>query len=156
MTNDLDVWLADFVRAHERDFQSALREIETGRKQSHWMWYVFPQLMREGATGTAARYAVPTLEHAIAFLQHPVLGSNYLAITCEACHQLEASIGSQKLLALFRHPDHLKFVSSVTLMGEAARRAKLGEIAEACEMGLALAYADGMAGCALTKKFLEN
>ena len=156
MTNDVDVWLADLVSAHERDFQLALREIETGRKQSHWMWYVFPQLKREGATGTAARYAVPTLEHAVAFLQHPILGSNYLAITSEACRQLEASSGSQKVLALFRHPDHLKFVSSVTLMGEAARRAKLREITEACETSLVLAYADGMAECALTKKFLEN
>ena len=156
MTTEIEIWLADLVKAHERDFESALREIESGSKQSHWMWFVFPQVKRDGATGTAARYAVLTIDHAVAFLRHPILGANYLAITREARRKLETSTRSQKVLALFKHPDHLKFVSSVTLMGEVARQVELKEIAEECETSLALAYADGMSECAMTKKFLEN
>ena len=154
MAHDVDTWLEDFVAAHERDFQQALGEIRAGRKATHWMWYIFPQVNREGASGTAVRYSVPSIEHAMAFLCHPTLGANYLAITREARMQLEVSTRPEKVLALFEHPDHLKFVSSVTLMGEVARRAGLTTIAYECETSLALAYADGMSECEVTKSFL--
>ena len=156
MATDLEEWIARLLEAHDQDFGRALTEIRRGRKQTHWMWFIFPQVPREGDSPTASRYAVPSMEHAAAFLKHEVLGRNYLEITREARRQLIESSAQHKVLDLFGKPDHLKFVSSLTLMGASARRNELSDIANLCEGCLELAYSDGMSECALTKAFLKE
>ena len=153
---DIDSWLERFVEEHSRSFESALAEIAAGKKGTHWMWFVFPQVPRRGDSPTAARYAVPSLDHAIAFVSHPVVGANYATIVSEALRHLEKSSSSTKVLDLFGRPDHLKFVSSVTLMGAASRRAGIEDLARDCERALEIARADGMSDCAMTRAFLEG
>jgi len=155
-STELGPWLERFIDAHERDFDRALAEIRGGKKQTHWMWFVFPQRPRQGESLTASRYAVPSVEYAAAFLQHDVLGRNYLEIAREARRQLVGSATPKKVEGLFGSPDHLKFVSSLTLMGAVARRNGLTELADVCDECLDLAYSDGMSECELTKDFLEE
>ena len=63
-----------FVQAQQGDYAQALSEIRRGRKQTHWMWYIFPQLDGLGTSSMARRYAIKNLDEARAYLQHPVLG----------------------------------------------------------------------------------
>ena len=66
--------LQRFVRAQEHDYEEALSEIRSGRKRSHWMWYIFPQLDGLGASPMSRRYSIKSLAEAEAYLSHPVLG----------------------------------------------------------------------------------
>src|SRR5262245_37747941 len=66
--------LSRFLRAQEDDYERALSEIGRGRKQSHWMWYIFPQLDGLGFSSTSRRYAIKSVAEAKAYLSHPVLG----------------------------------------------------------------------------------
>lgn len=102
--------LQRFVAAQAGSFDRALAELEAGRKESHWMWFIFPQSRGLGHSPTAVRYAIGSLDEARAFLAHPVLGPRLLRCT-------EAVIASHapSLHALFGAPDDLKFVSSMTL-----------------------------------------
>ena len=63
-----------FVKAQERSFETALAELEAGRKRTHWMWYIFPQMKGLGRSETARYYAIENMEEAKAFLAHPYLG----------------------------------------------------------------------------------
>ncbi|MEY2959882.1 MAG: hypothetical protein RLZZ01_2450 [Actinomycetota bacterium] len=119
-------WLDDVVRAHldgvdgiGAPFVTALREIEAGRKQSHWSWYVFPQAPGLGHSPMSRRFAVPSDEAAVAFLEHPVTGPNYLAIMSAVITQLDSGAS---LRAVLGAPDDAKFMSSLTLMQEVATR----------------------------------
>src|SRR3954449_6578700 len=67
-----------FVLAQERDYEQALAEIRSGRKQSHWMWYIFPQFDGLGFSSTSKRYAIKSIAEAEAYLAHPVLGPRLL------------------------------------------------------------------------------
>jgi uncharacterized protein (DUF1810 family) len=102
--------LARFVAAQAGVFETALQELRAGRKRSHWMWFVFPQLRGLGRSPTAQFYGLSSLEEATAYLQHPVLGP-----------RLDTSVGAAmdnsapSLDALFGSPDDLKFCSSMTL-----------------------------------------
>jgi uncharacterized protein (DUF1810 family) len=95
--------------------ERAIGELEAGRKQSHWMWFVFPQLKGLGRSPTALFYGVTSLEEARAYLAHPVLGQR-LAAAAQAATRAPAA----SLRALFGSPDDLKFVSSMTLFAKAA------------------------------------
>lgn len=75
--------LERFVAKHEIYYETALREIKSGRKQSHWMWYIFPQLRGLGRSQTSYDYGIESLDEAVAFLQHPYLGANLREITEE-------------------------------------------------------------------------
>ena len=66
--------LSRFVEAQEQDYDQALSEIRRGRKQSHWMWYIFPQFDGLGFSATSRRYSIKSLAEAEAYLRHPVLG----------------------------------------------------------------------------------
>jgi uncharacterized protein (DUF1810 family) len=66
--------LQRFVRAQEHDYEEALSEIRSGRKRSHWMWYIFPQFDGLGVSPTSKQYAVKSVAEARAFLAHPLLG----------------------------------------------------------------------------------
>jgi len=98
------------VRAQERTCETALAEIRNGRKRSHWMWYVFPQIAGLGFSETSRRYAIRSTAEARAYLAHPLLGPRL--IEC-----FEAALGVEDRTAheIFGSPDDLKFRSCATL-----------------------------------------
>ena len=108
--------LERFVAAQAGAQDRALAELKAGRKQSHWMWFVFPQAAGLGRSPTAQRYAIASLAEARAYLGHPVLGPRLLACTAAATEAPAPSLN-----ALFGSPDDVKFVSSMTLFAMAAK-----------------------------------
>ena len=102
--------LQRFVHAQERDYERALAEVRSGRKRSHWMWYVFPQVAGLGQSSMSQRYAINTLGEARAYLAHPILGARLKEIA-------DAVLGVQGRTAheVFGSPDDLKLLSSATL-----------------------------------------
>lgn len=114
MTND-PFNLQRFVDAQEFIYVRALEEVRAGRKQTHWIWYIFPQLRSLGRSPRAYTYGIASLNEARAYLAHPVLGPRLRECT-------EAAIAAQapSLNALFGSPDDLKFRSCMTLFALAA------------------------------------
>src|SRR3954470_11053477 len=98
--------LARFVAAQAPVFDAVLAELKAGRKRSHWMWFVFPQLKGLGASTTAQFYGIGSLAEARAYLAHPVLGPRL-----EACTRAVLQADGSSLHAIFGSPDDLKFVS---------------------------------------------
>ena len=109
--------LERFVRAQDGIYDQALAELRNGRKRSHWIWFVFPQISGLGQSETSRRFAIRTLDEARAYLTHPILGRRLLECT-EAVLALENRSASE----IFGYPDDLKFHSSMTLFGFAASR----------------------------------
>jgi uncharacterized protein (DUF1810 family) len=107
--------LARFVSAQAGVFDQAVQELRAGRKRSHWMWFVFPQLKALGHSPTAQLYGIVSLAVATAYLENPVLGPRLEA----AVAAVQASPAAS-LSALFGFPDDLKFHSSMTLFAAAA------------------------------------
>jgi uncharacterized protein (DUF1810 family) len=103
------------VRAQEGTYERALSEIKSGQKQSHWMWYVFPQFDGLGWSATSRRYAIESLDEARAYLAHPVLGPRLV-------ESAEALLSLQDLTPndVFGYPDDLKLRSSATLFAQAS------------------------------------
>ena len=112
--------LRKFVTAQERDYTTALREIRNGRKRSHWMWYIFPQIQGLGMSPTAEYYGIKDLEQAKDYMEHPVLGPNLIEIS-EALLALNASNPT----AVMGYPDDLKLCSCMTLFELAAPEQKV-------------------------------
>ena len=110
MVSDDPYNLERFVRAQETDYEQALAEITRGRKRTHWMWYVFPQLKGLGSSWNAAHYAISGSEEARAYLAHPVLGPR-LVECAEAALAHEGRTAS----AIFGYPDDVKLRSCATL-----------------------------------------
>ncbi|MBA8991163.1 uncharacterized protein (DUF1810 family) [Curtobacterium pusillum] len=104
-----------FVRAQEGVHDAALAELRRGRKSSHWMWFVFPQLTGLGRSATAQRFAIDGLAEARAYLAHPVLGPRLLEATAAA-----ASAPARSADDLLGGVDALKLRSSMTLFALAA------------------------------------
>lgn len=103
--------LARFVEAQEGVHDRALTEVRAGRKRSHWMWFVFPQIDGLGFSSTARRYAIKGRAEAEAYLAHPVLGPRLVA-----CAEAAAAVPPPALaLDVFGSPDDLKLRSSATL-----------------------------------------
>jgi uncharacterized protein (DUF1810 family) len=105
--------LKRFTDAQQRDYAAALAEVQNGRKRSHWMWYIFPQIQGLGFTDTSRYYAIKDLQEAAAYLAHPVLGPRLITIA-QALLQLPGSNATQ----IMGSPDDLKLRSSMTLFGE--------------------------------------
>lgn len=105
-----DTTLQRFLDAQANDYPTALAEIKNGRKRSHWMWYIFPQIQGLGFTETSRYYAIKDAAEAAAYLQHPVLGSRL----AEICQALLAGAGTDANRIL-GSPDDLKLKSSMTL-----------------------------------------
>ena len=99
-----------FLDAQKDSYEIALKEIKAGRKRSHWMWYIFPQIAGLGYSSTAQYYAIMDLDEAIEYMNHPVLGKRLVEIT-EALLQVDSNDAEQVL----GYPDHLKLKSSMTL-----------------------------------------
>jgi len=104
--------LKRFLDAQENDFERALAEIKRGRKQSHWMWYIFPQIKGLGSSETSRFYAVKDRAEAELYLAHPVLGARLVEIS-EALLEIEGKTANQ----IFVSPDDVKLKSSMTLFG---------------------------------------
>ena len=110
MTTDDTFDLDRFVSAQENVYQTALQEIRNGRKQGHWMWFIFPQIAGLGRTEISRLYAIKSREEAVAYLDHPVLGPRLREIS-------EALLAHDDKSAteLLGTPDDLKLRSSMTL-----------------------------------------
>ena len=106
--------LQRFVEAQATDFATACAELRRGRKRSHWIWYIFPQIAGLGDSRMSQRYAISGLAEAQAYLQHPVLGPRLREIT-----EIVIAIEDRPIEAVFPYPDDLKFWSSVTLFAQA-------------------------------------
>ena len=102
--------LSRFLKAQEYDYEQALKEIRAGRKRSHWMWYIFPQIQGLGFSSTAQYYAIRDLQEAKDYLAHPVLGARLKEIS-SALLDLEGLSASE----IFGYPDDLKLRSCMTL-----------------------------------------
>ena len=109
--------LERFVEAQAPIYEQVRQELSSGRKQSHWMWFIFPQIHGLGSSPTARRFAISGLDEAIAYLNHPVLGARL-----RECTGLVLAIEEKSVSEVFGYPDDLKFHSSVTLFAETARR----------------------------------
>ena len=108
--------LQRFVDAQEGTFATALAELRAGRKQSHWMWFVFPQIAGLGKSPNAQFYAIRSLREARAFIAHPLLGERYR----QAVEALEEWAGSKDAVAILGEIDALKLRSSLTLFEAAS------------------------------------
>jgi uncharacterized protein (DUF1810 family) len=115
--------LTRFVAAQEPLFDRVRSELTAGRKESHWMWFVFPQLQGLGSSATARRYALACIEEARAYLAHPVLGARL-----RECTRLVNRIEGRTIEEIFGYPDHLKFRSCMTLFACAAGEAGEGPL----------------------------
>jgi uncharacterized protein (DUF1810 family) len=104
-----------FVEAQRDVYDDALAEIKIGRKRSHWMWFVFPQIAGLGSSPTAQRYAVSGPEEAKAYLAHSVLGPRLIEIS-RALLSVEGRSAEQ----ILGYPDDLKLRSSMTLFAQVA------------------------------------
>src|SRR3954447_17701261 len=118
--------LERFVTAQAPVFSAVLDELKAGRKRSHWMWFVFPQLRGLGHSPTAEFYGLRSLDEARAYLAHPVLGPRLIL-----CTETVLAVEGRSLQAIFGSPDDLKFCSSMTVFTLAA-----GEVGSVFERAL--------------------
>lgn len=107
--------LQRFVDAQAPVMTRVEAELRAGRKSSHWMWFVFPQLRGLGRSAMAERYGMASLDEARAYLAHPVLG-----MRLRECCSLVLAVQGSSAQAIFGSPDDSKFRSSLTLFGRAA------------------------------------
>jgi uncharacterized protein (DUF1810 family) len=114
MTPDDRFDLQRFVTAQEPVFETVLAELRAGRKRSHWMWFVFPQLAGLGKSSTARFYGIGSLDEARAYLAHNLLGPRL-----ELCTRTVLASETPSLHAIFGSPDDLKFRSCMTLFSRA-------------------------------------
>ena len=107
--------LQRYVDAQERVYRTVVEELTAGRKRSHWMWFVFPQLRGLGSSPTAVRYGIGSIGEACAYLAHQLLGPRL-----RECARLVAAIDGRSAEEVFGWPDDLKLRSSMTLFSHAA------------------------------------
>ncbi|WP_315123375.1 DUF1810 family protein [Comamonas antarctica] len=130
-----DAEFQPFIDAQRGVFETALQELRAGQKQSHWMWFVFPQLDGLGRSAMARRFAIQDLAQARRYLQHPLLGARLTEAAQTAQAALQAGTG---LLHLFGAIDSQKFISCMTLF-----RAAAGEDSVFAQILLGLQASDG-------------
>jgi uncharacterized protein (DUF1810 family) len=109
-----------FIAAQHNVYDSALKEVQQGQKRSHWMWFIFPQLLGLGSSQMATKYGISGLAEAKAYLTHPVLGSRLIVIT-EALLNVKDRSASD----IFGYPDNLKLHSSLTLFDAASEHGNI-------------------------------
>jgi len=105
--------LQRFITAQERDYQVALQEIRNGRKRSHWMWYIFPQMNGLGFSEMARRYGIKDKHEAAEYIAHPVLGSRLIEIS-----QALLNLPGNNATTIMGTPDDMKLRSSMTLFAQ--------------------------------------
>ncbi|MDH5669261.1 MAG: DUF1810 domain-containing protein, partial [Nitrospira sp.] len=104
-----------FLDAQEPVYDTVFAELRAGRKASHWIWFIFPQIAGLGHSAMAQQYAIGSLDEAKAYLQHPILGPRL-----RACTQLVLDVKGRRIEEIFPYPDDLKFRSCMTLFLTAA------------------------------------
>jgi uncharacterized protein (DUF1810 family) len=102
--------LQRFLDAQERVYHTVLDELRAGRKSSHWIWFIFPQITGLGHSGMAQKFAITSLDEAKAYLQHPILGARLTE-----CTQIVLDVKGRSAEEIFPYPDNLKFRSCLTL-----------------------------------------
>lgn len=107
--------LQRFVQAQSPVYQRVLSELSQGRKRTHWMWFIFPQIRGLGHSEISRRFSIGSLYEAEAYAEHPILGQRL-----RECTQLVNEIEGRSIEDIFGHPDDLKFRSSITLFAAAA------------------------------------
>jgi uncharacterized protein (DUF1810 family) len=107
--------LERFVTAQAAIFPAVLQELRAGRKRTHWMWFVFPQIAGLGHSETARTFAIASPAEAMAYLAHPVLGPRL-----KNCTELVLQVEKRSANQIFGSPDDLKFRSSMTLFAHVA------------------------------------
>lgn len=144
--------------ARDAGFETALREIRAGRKTSHWIWYVFPQLTGLGQSSTAVYYGLAGPEEAADYLRDPILGERLVTAAAAVATQLAAPRPSPLEQLMGSRIDALKLVSSMTLFQHVATtlhaadpRPELAAMARHAETILAAAAAQGYRRCAFTE-----
>lgn len=115
MNRDDPFDLGRFTSAQETVYDRALAELRSGKKRTHWMWYVFPQIDGLGYTPTTKHYAIKSLAEARQYLDHPVLGPRLLECTAAVLCIQDRSVSE-----VFGYPDNLKLRSSMTLFARVA------------------------------------
>lgn len=108
MNDDFD--LERFMAAQAPVYPRVVSELRAGRKQSHWMWFIFPQIEGLGHSAMAQKYAVRSRAEAVAYLEHPVLGPRL-----RECTRLVNTVVGKDIHAILGSPDDMKFKSSMTL-----------------------------------------
>jgi len=122
----MDDRLERFRDPQKQDYQTALQEIRAGRKKSHWMWYIFPQIQGLGSSGMAQYYAIADLDEAKEYLADAMLGKNLMEIS-----QALLEVNSDDALAVMGWPDNLKLKSSMTLFQAANPKCEIfGKVLE--------------------------
>jgi uncharacterized protein (DUF1810 family) len=106
--------LERFVDAQRGVIDTVRRELACGKKQTHWMWFVFPQVAGLGHSAMARRFAIASLDEASVYLAHPVLGPRL-----RECCQLVLEAGEKSIEQILPPPDDMKFRSSMTLFSQA-------------------------------------
>ena len=112
--NDDPFKLERFVGAQSRNYVDVVYELQTGRKLTHWIWYIFPQLAGLGRSETAKYFSINSLEEARAYLKHPILGRRLVECVC-----LVMCIKDKSLVQILGPVDAKKFASSMELFEEA-------------------------------------
>ena len=107
--------LKRFLEAQDPMYERVCAELRMERKESHWMWFIFPQLRGLGSSQTAIRYGISSRQEAEAYLEHPVLGPRL-----RECTSLVNLIEGRSIDQIFGYPDDLKFRSSMTLFANVA------------------------------------
>ena len=107
--------LQRFVEAQQPVYPRVVSELRAGRKQSHWMWFIFPQIEGLGHSAMAQRYAIGSRAEAVAYLEHPLLGPRL-----RECTRLVNAVADKDIHAILGSPDDMKFKSSMTLFARAA------------------------------------
>jgi len=105
--------LQRFVDAQEPVFEQVRAELRAGRKTSHWMWFIFPQIAGLGHSPTAIRYAISSRQEAEAYLNHPLLGPRL-----RECTRLVNFVEGRSIEQILGYPDNLKFRSCMTLFAQ--------------------------------------
>jgi len=118
MTDPFD--LERFVDAQSAVYTRVLAELRRGRKQSHWMWFIFPQLAGLGHSAMAQRFAIASTQEAAAYLAHGILGPRLLE-----CTALVNAVEGRTITEILGSPDDLKFCSSMTLFAAVSDEAEL-------------------------------
>jgi uncharacterized protein (DUF1810 family) len=109
--------LRRFVSAQASDYDTAREELRNGRKRTHWMWYIFPQIDGLGYSSNAKFYAIKSKAEAQAYLEHPLLGARLLE-----CANILLNLEGRSVTQIFGSPDDMKLRSSMTLFAAVQRQ----------------------------------
>lgn len=112
--NDDPYNLQRFVDAQEPVFDEVCSELRDGRKRSHWMWFIFPQIRGLGYSSMSLKYSIASLPEAEAYLNHPILGPRL-----RECTRLVNRVEGRSIEEIFGSPDNMKFRSCLTLFAQA-------------------------------------